>query len=1270
MTPFDRIAFVAIFAFAPLHATPVISEFLARNANSLVDGNRDSSDWIEIHNSANTSVALENYHLTDDPDQLKKWAFPLGTSLTSDERLVVFASSKNRLSDELHTNFSLSGSGGYLALIDPQGNVVSEFTDYPDQQDDTSYGISSSGTVSYLSPTPNNVNGPALSGFVEDTVFSHKRGFYDEPFSVAITSATPGATIRYTLNGTKPNPSFGFVYSSPLRVTSTTNLRVVAYKDGMVSTNVDAQTYLFTGDIVDQSDMLRAITSSPTYEDEVHEGLKGLPVVSLSFRTSDVLGGFGIYRNYEQKGRTSERQAHFEYFDPNDPLNSTHEPGGVRIHGGNSREHPKKALRLYFRNDYGDSRLRHEIFPDSKVDTFKNLLLRGGGHDAWTFQEDWDQATLIRNEFLHRVQLGMHQPSPRGHHVNLFLNGNYWGIYELQELPHAEFNADHQGGEAEDWDVVKHGGEVEGGNDTAWNELIALANAGIDTDADYQAIQEYLDLDHFIDAMIQRIWASDEDWLSPFFIKGFDVSTFFDDKNWYVGRKSRNGTSKFFFYSWDAEMSMGIPFAGERVFNNDFSRIDTANSPGAIYNALRRHQEFQVRFGDRLHKHLFNEGVLTSSKLQPLWDSYSSLLNAPIVAESARWGTEFWGGERNSPMTRNSDWLPAVNWVRNNFLINRPPTVISQFRAVDLYPDIVAPSLSPFGGDSTSPVSFSMSSTSAGSTIYYTTDGTDPRTPGSSSILSLVGEDHVVKVIIPTSDIDDEIGTSWRNSAEPSNIDDWTSGTNGVGYEASPTNFINFTNRIRTQVSMRNINSSAYLRFSFNISDQENLDAITSLSLGMRYDDGFIAYLNGTLAESENATTANWNSSASETHNDSAALNYVNFNLTDDLGSLQIGENVLAIHGLNRSTTSSDFLIQATLLADTGNPEGGLSPTALTYASEVHVSGSTTIKARTLASDGSWSALTEAKYLIGIPASSENLLATELHYHPLDASTAEEIAISTNPDDYEFIELLNTSSDLINLSYCVFSRGFDFNFPIDSTLAAGERMVIVSNRAAFLARYGASLGDAIVGEFANDTKLSNKGENIILLDAKGAIIFDFAYNDKSPWPESPDGDGPSLVLSDVTNTLTTELGDSVRWQPSFFDNGAPQQADEVSFDLWALKTYGPDNGPTTDPNAIPAGANEPNLILYAQGSDLNEGPLSLAAISNKFLALTFQIRTGLPDYNLVPQLSHDLITWEATSIPISATANPAGTTTVTVRDPNPVAPGTTRYFRLSAQPKL
>ena len=112
----------------------------------------------------------------------------------------------------------------------------------------------------------------------------------------------------------------------------------------------------------------------------------------------------------------------------------------------------------------------------------------GGGHDAWTFRSNWNQATLIRNEFLHRLQLAMGQPSPAGRYVSLFLNGEYWGVYELQELPHEYYNADHHGGEPEDWDVIKHGEEVESGDLAAWNDLINQARAGIGSGAAYEAI--------------------------------------------------------------------------------------------------------------------------------------------------------------------------------------------------------------------------------------------------------------------------------------------------------------------------------------------------------------------------------------------------------------------------------------------------------------------------------------------------------------------------------------------------------------------------------------------------------------------------------------------------------------------------------------------------------------------------------------------------------------------------------------------------------------
>jgi hypothetical protein len=99
-------------------------------------------------------------------------------------------------------------------------------------------------------------------------------------------------------------------------------------------------------------------------------------------------------------GTSSEREAHFEFFDPSDPEDSTHEPAGIRIHGGNARQHPKKNFRLYFRSDYGKTRLTHPLFPGSPVETFKSILLRGGGHDAWTFRDDWDNPVLSAMSFF------------------------------------------------------------------------------------------------------------------------------------------------------------------------------------------------------------------------------------------------------------------------------------------------------------------------------------------------------------------------------------------------------------------------------------------------------------------------------------------------------------------------------------------------------------------------------------------------------------------------------------------------------------------------------------------------------------------------------------------------------------------------------------------------------------------------------------------------------------------------------------------------------
>jgi hypothetical protein len=1274
---------LTLFVAANACSQVVISEFVANNGASFDDVDGDSSDWIELHNQG-SQINLGGYSLTDDPAVPQKWTLPSGRFLGTNAYFVIFASGKDRavLGQELHTNFLLESLGDYLALADPSGNIIQEFSPrYPSQKRDIAYGTGSGGRLGYLDPpTPNAANGPSLTDFVADTIFSLKRGFYSAPISVAITCATPGSSIRYTTNGTKPSAFSGVPYNGPITISSTTVLRALAYKSGLVPSNVDAQSYLFTGDIIRQPEMNSSIVNATAYRSEIQPGLRGLPVVSLSFNTSDLFGQNGIHNNPEFSGRSSEREVHFEYFNPADPLDSTHEPGGVRIHGGNSRLHPKKSFRLYFRNDYGKPRLKHDLFPGSSVDSFKHLLLRGGGHDAWTFRADWNQATLIRNEFLHRLQLSMGQPSPIGRMVSLYLNGDYWGVYELQELPHANYNADHHGGQPEDWDVLKHGAVVEAGNSTAWDDMIDLAQAGIASASDYAAIQEFVDLENFADSMIHRIWSSDEDWLAPEFRNGDEISSFGDDKNWYVARRSRNGAGKFFFYSWDAEMSMGIPFSASRSFQNDFTRVNNNNSPGIIYQALRQHEEFQLLFADRLHKHLFNDGALTMSKLNALWDPLEDIMQMPIVGESARWGVDSWSGNtpRGIPYSRNNQWRPAVSWVRSQFLVRRSSTVLNQFRNIGLYPRVTAPTPSPQGTLFANSISLSLTNSTAGATIFFTTDGNDPRLPSSSnsSVIPLVTDNQPVQILVPNAATSFIIGTTWRNIADPSNIASWLTEENGVGFEGSPASNPNYTNFINTTLTnMRFTNPSVYLRFKFDIPDQATLDSLNTLILKMRYDDGFVAYLNGTEIESQNVNASNWNSAASATHNDIDAIKYQSFDQSSDRGLLQVGDNVLVIHGFNRSTNDADFLIQAILEGDTGLLGGGLAESAQAYTGAIAIDQSTWIQTRTRDAAGTWSALTSLLYRIGTPASLDNLKITEIHYHPTDPATAEELALSSSDNDFEFLELQNVSAREIDLSFYHFTKGIDFTFPSGTSLAAGQFLLLVSNREAFLARYGSAAEPAIFGEFANDSNLSNKGERLALRDPLGTSLFSFTFDDDTPWPLTPDGGGPSLVLIDPLNTPETELDEGTRWRASFLNAGAPDLADAMSFDLWTRLVYGPLDG--TDPTiagplVVPSGpGNLSNLMLYAQGQDLSNGEVTELNIvritpnnNEEYLTLTFQIRDNLSSTVITPEVSEDLITWSPDIAIVSQSQNGDGTSIITVRDLVPLTSGQQRFIRL------
>lgn len=342
----------------------------------------------------------------------------------------------------------------------------------------------------------------------------------------------------------------------------------------------------------------------------------------------------------------------------------------------------------------------------------------------------------------------------------------------------------------------------------------------------------------------------------------------------------------------------------------------------------------------------------------------------------------------------------------------------------------------------------------------------------------------------------------------------------------------------------------------------------------------------------------------------------------------------LAVPGEEFAFVASNDIYYTTDGSDPRITGGSVSSSATLAAANtpITISGTTVITARAFDTTPlhpltSWSGPIRASFLIGPIATASNFIISEVHYAPLPAATPEEMTASTDPADFEFLEMKNISeTDTINLTEVHFTEGLIFTFTDSeiTSLAPGERVLIVCNKAAFEARYGTGHSDRIAGEFA-PTRLDNAGERLHLVDGLGATIADFTYNDKVPWPEPAGTDGFSMVLR--TSALPDpDYTEPANWTSSGELGGSPNA---------------PDTGGTFvgDPNADDDRDGYPKLLEYALGtSDGNPNDTSNAIVAavqtlevngltQKYLTLTFRRKLAARDVKLIPQFSVDLIHW-------------------------------------------
>ena len=1268
---------------------PTISEFMADNDGAVIaDGDGDFSDWIEIHNPSATTALLAGYFLTDDPANLQKWAFP-AVSLAPGAYLVVFASGKNRVvaGAPLHTNFSLDADGEYLALVKPDGvTIVSEFgadgAPYPEQQEGVSFGLFGSSLQPgyFNTATPGAVNSSGFLGFVEDTRFSRNRGFYASGQVVAITSATPGAQIRFTTDGSWPSETSGTLYTGPITVNRTMPVRAMAYKTGHRSTNVDTHTYIFPDDVVTQTAATTQSTwglpaqwgtQAPDYGMDprvvtahsatIRNDLKTVPTLSVVMDAQDMFGPSGIYSNPNSSGPSWERAMSLELIDPARPDGSGDFQlnAGLRIQGGAFRGFGltlKKSFRALFKGIYGPTKLRYPLFGTTRAKEFDTLILRAEANDGY----QWGNLTNVqyaRDEFGRRSARDLGIPSPEGRHLHLYINGVYWGIYNVVERPDSSFGEQYFGAKKEEWDGINFGTATNEGSTVPWNTMVSLLSGitsattepartaafmraqGLNPDgADNPAWSDYINVENYIDYLLVNWFIGNADW---------------PHRNYYTGRErdridaaplngSRTSTGMHFFM-WDAETSMLLSSSNDK----------TGDTSGVCvpYGHLRNSQEFRVRFGDRAYRALFNGGALTP---QPSLNRYADITrNHPsiLIPELARWG------DQHGTLRTIQQWQAEYNNVRNNWLSVRTPGFVSILKGANLYPQTDPPTFSQRGGSvlPTTPVTLATNA----DRIYYTLDGTDPRLIGGAAnptarLVTFGGGGPVPVTFINTGhvwkylDNGSNQGTGWR--AVGFNDTAWASGPSSLGYGTEGEG-------AGTTVSYgpdpNNRHRTTYFRTTVNIPDP---GAFHHFLLRIKYDDGAGIHINGGPPIWANlAENAPYNALALGGVLDEA--NWKDYMLP--VSAFNPGTNTIAVEIHQATGNSSDIRLDMFL-------RGEISSGGTNVSDPIFFSQPTTVKARAFNSGtGEWSPIDEAFFSIDtVPADASNLVVSEFSYRPADPTAEAELAISSDRDEFEFIELMNIGAKTVDLTDVSFTVGVQFTFPENTLLAAGGRIVVARNRAAFSERYSAVLGSILLAGGAASGNLSNDGERLVLTSASTGVIRDFTYDDRPPWPTAPFGQGYSLVLIAPRTNPDANVGSN--WRSSTGLHGTPGGSDTLGYADWKLM-----HGVTSDEeDADQDGYNA--LAEFALGTSPNM-PSANPPIQSGLIAVggeeyaTIEIRRSLAatdDVRLLVETSSALATWTADAVFVGETHHEDGeTATVTYRSPQPISASSRLFLR-------
>ena len=475
--------------------------------------------------------------------------------------------------------------GSTLTLVD--------HVSFGQQIDDLSYGrsiINPAAWIFMAQPTPGKANSSPIVSKIRETStipkFTPEGGIYELPPTLTLTSI--GEEIRFTTDGSNPTPTSS-LYTGPIELTGTTAVRARTFGLSKVPSQIITHTYLV----------------GESFED-------GLPIISVTAPNDTLFDPeFGIYGNQDTSGGNIHKRVdapgNLEFF-PADGSKGFSINGGFRLGGENNfLAHPQKALNFVIRGRYGDDALNYDLFPESGIGTFTALTLREGG-------DDWGKAHLTDAIWNAIVDGRMEVETNRYRPAAMFINGNYWGLYNIRDRWDDNWFFQEYGTDDGDYDHVRFDRSavlLENGSTDDWQELFGfLTKPGLSSPEAWEVVESEIDIDSLVDFTICETFGGNTSWQG-------------NREAWQDNRSS----GKWRWFLPDMDRTLGNTSSRSNV--TSFIEGETTVS------RMRKLPKFRNRLAQRAAAHLAS--TLSAVRLKRLIDKLGAASAPEIPRQLSRW---------------------------------------------------------------------------------------------------------------------------------------------------------------------------------------------------------------------------------------------------------------------------------------------------------------------------------------------------------------------------------------------------------------------------------------------------------------------------------------------------------------------------------------------------------------------------------------------------------------------------------------------------------